>query len=150
MILKEATVENIDLLFIWVNDKSVRESAFNSKVIAYQEHKDWFYKKLNSSNCKIYIGYVNDYPIGQVRIDIEEDIAIIDYSVDRRYRGKGYGVLLLEALANKVKNFDRKIDKLIGNVKYSNLSSQRTFDKAGYNRQNQKESIFFYKKIETA
>ncbi|SHH67342.1 GNAT family N-acetyltransferase [Desulfosporosinus lacus] len=145
--LKEATVEDVDLLFEWVNEKLVRKSAFNSNTIAYGEHTEWFFHSVESPNCRIFIGYDDDNPIGQIRIDLEDDKAVIDYSVDSHYRGKGYGVLLLEALENEVRYSLKQVKQIVGKVKFSNISSQRTFNRSGYITENKNECILFYKKL---
>lgn len=145
--LKEATLEDVDLLFKWVNDESVRKSAFNSKLIAYSEHSEWFNQILQSSDCKIYIGYVDENPIGQIRIDLEDNIAVIDYSVDNRYRGRGYGAILLEALENEISYSLKQIKLIMGKVKYDNIYSRQTFEKAGYMNKKEMENMLYYKKI---
>lgn len=147
IILKEVTSEDIDLLFEWANDDTVRGNSFNSSKIEYNEHKAWFYRKLQSCDCKIYIGYCNDIPIGQIRIDIEGEAAVIGYSVDRRYRGKGFGTLLLNELISKVREANRHIKRVIGKVKDNNFSSQRTFEKAGFIRKIEDENIIYYKSV---
>lgn len=145
--LIEATIEDIDLLFKWVNDEAVRKSAFHTNIISYEEHKAWLTCKLQSSNCKIFIGYVDDEAIGQVRVDMEDNVAIIDYSVDKQHRGKHYGIFLLEAAANEIRNSKKNVNQMVGRVKYNNISSQRIFEKSGYIKKNEDDSILYYKKI---
>lgn len=145
--LKEATIDNANLLFEWVNDETVRKSAFNSNAIDFNEHINWFNQKLLLTNCKIYIAYFEDRPIGQIRIDIENSNAIIDYSVDKYYRNKGLGLLLLLEVENEIKKSYKQINQLIGNVKYNNIPSQRTFEKAGYIKKDNDNFIFYCKMI---
>lgn len=147
--LRKAIINDADLLFEWVNDEAVRKSAFNSNIITYNEHIDWIRQKLYASNCIIFIGYIEEKPIGQIRIDIESEIASIDYSIDRRYRGKGYGIFLLEAVENDIYNSKLQVKEIVGRVKYTNLSSQRTFEKAGYTGKNEDKNICYFKKIES-
>ncbi|CQR70439.1 Acetyltransferase (GNAT) family protein [Sporomusa ovata DSM 2662] len=147
IMLKEVTREDVDLLFEWANDDTVRENSFNSNKIEYCEHKAWFYRKLQSIDCKIYIGYCNNIPIGQIRIDIEGATAVIGYSVDKHYRGKGYGTLLLNELISKIRHANRNINNVIGRVKDNNFSSQRTFEKAGFVRKIEDETIIYYKSV---
>lgn len=147
-LLKHATQNDADLLFSWVNDEHVRKSAFNSSLVNYDEHLLWFYHKLQSPNSKIYIGYDNDKPIGQIRIDIEEKKALIDYSVDKLFRGKGYGFLLLRMAECKIKDNKYQVNFIIGKVKSDNIASQRVFEKAGYIKKYAETYLLYYKQIE--
>lgn len=129
---KPAEESDCELLFIWVNDHYVRENAFNSNKIEYEEHKSWFEKRLKSDKTYIFISYMEEVPIGQIRIDLNDNVGIIDYSIDSVWRGKGYGTLLLTEIGPFAKNKGLSITKLIGKVKYTNKISQKAFIKAGY------------------
>lgn len=121
------------LLFKWANDETVRRNSFNSHEIDYEEHKKWFESKIKSPNTFIYIGYNDEgTPVGQIRVDVEEGIGVIDYSIDKRYRGQGYGTQLLKEIVLKFRNEGRRVQKLLGKVKMENVPSRRAFQKAGY------------------
>lgn len=129
---KLATASDCDLLFKWANDTSVRENSFNSNIINYEEHKKWLNDSLKSDKTYIYICYSKDKPIGQIRIDLKENTGVIDYSIDSKWRGKGYGTLLLNDIIFFIQNKGLSITKLIGKVKHTNIVSQKAFMKAGY------------------
>lgn len=44
--LREVTEADIGLLYEWINDPVCRKNSFNSHIITLEEHKDWFYRKL--------------------------------------------------------------------------------------------------------
>ena len=75
--LSKIQSQDCDLLFKWVNDPEVRENAFNTSPISYEEHVKWFKNKIDSKTSFIYIARVGNSPIGQIRIDIEFDQGII-------------------------------------------------------------------------
>lgn len=139
--------QDCDMLFTWANDKAVRENSFNSEEINYENHREWFLNKLKSEYVKIFIALENDRAIGQIRIDIKEDVGTIGYSVAKEFRGKGYGTKILIELSFFINKLDLKANTLLGRVKYSNLASQRAFEKAGYSRENLEEYIEYTKKI---
>lgn len=145
--LRDAKEEDIDLLYEWVNDLSVRKNSFQQNYISYQEHKKWFNKKINSSNSYIFIYQKNSIPIGQIRIDINNNVGIIDFSIDNNYRGNGYGTRLLKQVIEKINNKRINIKKVTAEVKYSNKASQRAFEKAGYYSIKKAEFIMYYKNI---
>lgn len=137
---RPAKEEDLDMLFSWVNDEAVRENSFNNNKVQYSDHKAWFQKKMKSSDTRIYICFEEGKAIGQIRIDIEGCTGIIDYSVAREFRGRGYGTEMLNYIVTTTKG-DTSIYKLIGRVKYGNLASQTAFRKAGFQREDLKEYI---------
>ena len=145
--LRRADEDDIDLLFNWVNDVVVRQNAFNTKKIEYSDHKKWFYEKLNSDSSIIYIYCVEDgTPVGQVRIDIDNDYGLISYSIDACNRMHGHGGRLLMLLEDIVLQKLPEVDVLVARVKKNNVSSQRRFEKLGY-RCVDKDECFEYRKI---
>lgn len=146
--LRPVKEEDCDLLFNWANDELVRKNSFNTNIITYERHKKWFYDKLNSQQSIIYICCNRKEPIGQIRVDIADSVGIITYSIAREYRGKGYGTQLLIKIVDSIKDSNIKVDKLIGRVKYDNISSQKAFQKAGYNSMKKEEYIEYYKFID--
>ncbi|MBB6215732.1 spore coat polysaccharide biosynthesis protein SpsF [Anaerosolibacter carboniphilus] len=142
-----AQSKHCDLLFKWTNDIEVRNNSFRTDFVEYEEHKKWFYGKLNSGQCLLYICYHGEEAIGQVRIDLEEHIGVINYSVAKEYRGKGYGTNILKEVIEIIRSEKTNIKKLIGRVKHSNISSQKAFEKAAYDFVKAEEYIEYYKLI---
>lgn len=129
LMFKLADISHAELLYNWANDPEVRNNAFNQNTIEWNQHLSWFNNKLNSSDSEIYIFYSADQPIGQVRIDYNDDNKqwIIDYSIDQKYRGKGYGFKILKLLIDHF--VDRSFTAL---VKTENVFSSKIFRKLGF------------------
>lgn len=123
----------MDLLYEWANDKLARENAFNCHKITYREHKNWFLNRIKLSINLMYICFEDNKPIGQVRIDINGNVGLIDYSIVEEERNKGYGTQILLNLADIIRENELEITKLVGRVKKNNIPSQKAFIKAGYN-----------------
>jgi RimJ/RimL family protein N-acetyltransferase len=85
-------------------------------------------------------------PVGQIRLNIEADKAIIGYSVAPDKRRMGYGVEMLKLLIERVSNTD--IKTLIGRVKYENRASSRAFEKCGFDKVEEPEYIEYRYVIE--
>lgn len=130
--LRKAKKQDIDLLFHWVNEDSVRKSAFSTAKITYDEHKKWFENILIRDDVKQYIYMCDDEPIGQVRITIDGEMAEIDYSICVEKRCKGYGKIMLQLLYEQVKKDLPEIKTLIAKVKPDNLASRKVFEGVGY------------------
>ncbi|MET3682979.1 spore coat polysaccharide biosynthesis protein SpsF [Alkalibacillus flavidus] len=145
--IREANESDCDQLFIWANDESVRQNAFDSNQINYSDHEHWFMTKLYSPNAKLFILTRHNKSIGQVRIDIHEHTGIVDYSIDKSYRGLGYGSQLIRTLETIIQQYDIPIDKIIGRVKYENLASIKAFEKAHFDAKRYDTYIEFQKAI---
>lgn len=131
---RKAVLDDAELLFSWANDIDVRRNAFRQHEILWDEHMEWFQRKLKDEDCHIYIAYKNmpdmsEKPIGQLRLDIEGDEAEIDYSVCAEMRGFGYGTQMVAGIQSFA---DKRIRKFIAKVKTSNPASVRVFEKCGF------------------
>ena len=84
------------LLYIWRNDLEVRKNSFNTKFIPLESHEKWFNKKTSNIKRKIYIFETKQgHPVGQVRLDYINEKWLIDFSVDKFFRGLGLGKNML-------------------------------------------------------
>lgn len=147
IILRPVKEDDCDLLFKWVNEKEVRQMSFDTTPILYENHKDWFYKSLLSSLSHLFIICADEKPVGQIRIDIEKNEGIISYSIDKNYRGHGYGSEVLQKIIGELKKQKIDVCKLTAKVKYCNEASIRAFQKASYNSKEHNGYIEFYKYI---
>lgn len=145
--LRKANINDCDLLYYWVNDKEVRNNSFNKEKINYKEHKEWFEDRLYSKRTQIFILEEDELNIGQIRMDIEYLKGIIDYSIDKKYRGQKNGYRILNLLEHEIIINWPVIKILEGRVKVNNIPSQKCFEKNGYNKFIKKEYIVYTKKI---
>ena len=53
--LREVTAKDMDLLYEWANDPTVRQNAFHTEPIPYENHKMWFAKNLADREVLMYI-----------------------------------------------------------------------------------------------
>lgn len=139
---------DMDLLFRWANDDTVRANAFHTEKIPYENHVQWFEKMMADASVYQYILCDGNVPIGQIRLTDEEGAALIDYSVAPMHRGKGYGTELLRLLCRQL-YIDRitNVTKLIGQVKYQNQASARVFEKSGFRKTMLPEYIQYEKEM---
>ena len=122
---------DMNTFFNWANEDSVRKLSFNSEKITYQDHQLWFEKQLNDENCFMYIFYTH-IDIGQVRIQkVTNNDAIINISLDEKFRGKGYGVQML-TMSTEI--FRKSFPNIIINayIKTENIASKNVFEKSGF------------------
>ena len=130
--LRKATNEDIDTLYEWVNDPAVRQSAFNTQKIQYEEHVNWFNQMIQDPNKIQYIMMRDKTPIGQIRLTIEGECVDIDYSISKKYRGVGYGREIVRLAMDQVRLECPNVKKMIGRVKPTNDTSRRCFIRNGF------------------
>ncbi len=133
IVLRRAKIEDLHLYYNWANETEVRNQSFNSKFISFENHTDWFYKKINDHNCLMLVGELANIPVGQVRFenDLTDKTSIIGISIDESSRGKGISSeLLLQASNYFLDSFPGFTIKAY--IKEANLKSINAFIKAGF------------------
>lgn len=144
--LRLAKLEDRDMLFIWSNEVECRKNSLNTSSITYDEHVKWFYNKMNSKDSYIYIFYNMNTPLGQIRIDINDNIGIISFSIDYHYRGQGLGKRILK-LIEDVSEIKKRVRVLKGIVKFGNMASRRAFESLQYDILEKEDYMEFSKNI---
>ncbi|CAL66984.1 GNAT family N-acetyltransferase [Christiangramia forsetii] len=140
--LRSINDQDCTLLFKWVNDEEVRKNSLDSQKIKWEEHKLWFNNKLNSSRCEIFIFENDNLPVGQIRYDKNTNgIWDIDYSIDKEYRGLGFGKRMVELSLSSVSGVKRAV------VQRKNIASCKVFEKLGFEMDKKNDEIieFLYK-----
>ncbi len=130
--LRRVEQSDVDILYEWVNDGSVRKSSFDTHVISYEEHLKWFDQVMNNHDDIQYVLMKADSPIGQVRFSRHGRDVEIDYSICRTNRGRGYGGKIIELAIVQAKKDFPNAERLIGKVKPSNVASYNCFSKNGF------------------
>ncbi|WP_061221491.1 GNAT family N-acetyltransferase [Leptospira borgpetersenii] len=122
------------LLFQWANDPLVRQAAFHTELISIEDHKKWFFSKLNNFGTNMFILEEEQIPVGQIRFDLEEleGVYYIDYSISEKYRGKGLGkkILILGLKFHESFNQEKLIYRAF--VKKNNRASIKCFADVGF------------------
>ncbi len=130
LVLHEANIDDCNNFFKLANDLDVRNVSFNQELIDYQTHIKWYHNKLNSTNDKLYTLRNENSFIGQIRFEIKNNYAIISIAIEKKFRGLGYGSIILNKGCNEFWNFF-KFD-IIAYVKFDNISSYNLFIKNNF------------------
>lgn len=146
LIIRPASVNDEELLLRWANDPLVRENSFNSSLIAAEEHKRWFYRRLRNFEVqKIFIcETVTGLPIGQVRLELDQTEWVIDYSVVGYARGRRLAGGMLRAALRELKNQVGCV-VVVAKVKPANVSSVKTLIRLGFEVSGQNASEMCFK-----
>lgn len=148
LFLRPATIDDVDLLFEWVNEPAVRNNSFNTKIISMEEHAAWLERVLTDFYTKLYILQEEDTPIGQVRLAYDTNVWQISYSIAPAYRGQGYGKIILQLAENELIRSSHVGEQLYAEVKKHNIASRRIFKNLGYDEAASKqENAYGYMKV---
>jgi UDP-2,4-diacetamido-2,4,6-trideoxy-beta-L-altropyranose hydrolase len=142
--IRRASSSDLHQLFEWTNDPEVRKQSFNSDLVKFEEHKAWFNKKMVDPLSVIYIFEVKRVAVAVVRFEIGKN-TVINYSLDKHHRGKGWGSLVLQRAILRFFEEHAAESTIIGYVKPGNAGSCRAFESAGFSRSETKEYGGSYK-----
>lgn len=130
--LRNAEPNDVDMLFQWANNESVRKNSFHTEKIDYKSHKQWFRNVLSDDTQMQFILTDNGIPVGQIRLTCKEDRAEIAYSIAPSKRGLGYGKAIIALAVQKVKAEYPAVKRMTAKVKPSNVASACCFECNGF------------------
>ncbi len=133
--IRETNESDILKFFLWANDRVVRRNAWNEEAISIEQHMNWFSKKINDNQTKIYILNYGDIPIGQARYEAKLNFWLLNYSISGAFRGNSIGSYLIKLSEEKLKeqvNEKFSISLLRAEVKPDNLASKSCLERSGY------------------
>jgi len=129
--LRLANHKDMDLIYIWSNDKFSRINSFNKSRIIYTNHKLWFKRILK--NKSIYIFTKNKKPFGLVRFSNFNKGIKISYLISPKNRGHSLGSKMISLFCKKIKK-SRKFNykKIYAFTLKNNILSSKTLIKSGF------------------
>jgi UDP-2,4-diacetamido-2,4,6-trideoxy-beta-L-altropyranose hydrolase len=135
---RQLKFDDIDMVYKWANDVTVRKNSIHQEPISYEEHKKWIKKYLESDNTqhKLFIMNHKNNAIGLVRLDLSPAINSwrISYLVAEEFRGKGLSKLALKSALVKFTNKQLVTTNFYAEVKRDNIYSQKTFSSIGFSK----------------
>jgi len=144
--LRNAGKEDVDQIFTWANEPELRKASFSESEITLPEHQLWFQNKLTDANCFYYILQEDQTSVGQIRFDINNSEALISYSLDVKFRGQGYGnIILKKGIMQLMKEGISRLELVSGFVKKDNIGSQVVFKTLGFKELETKQVINSFK-----
>lgn len=130
--LRPARMEDCPLVWAWANEPGVRAASFSSEAISWEEHVPWFQAQLQDPNCRFYLALDRaDRAVGQVRYNLEGEVAVISLSLDSAFRQRGYGGNLIKLASNRLFH-QSQVQRIYAYVKPTNEASLKAFAGAGF------------------
>jgi len=140
MKLKEATLEDWELLLEWRNDIDTRKNSHNMDMVEADNHKKWLNAVIENPDRKLYIAYKDDVAVGTVRADYDDSAKSheLSWTVSPHARGQGVGKKMVRLFVNA---FDTKIR---AEIKEGNVSSIKIAESVGLKLKEQKGTVLHY------
>ncbi len=139
-------MNDVELTFGWANDPEARAMSFNTAPIPFEDHSKWFERRVSNQGHgqELLIAFLDGEAVGQIRFDLEKDMAEISYMIDRSYRGRGLGKRIIQ---DGMKACSLKPVGFLAQVKKENLASCKIFEACGF-KKIEDDSIVKYIKAE--
>jgi UDP-2,4-diacetamido-2,4,6-trideoxy-beta-L-altropyranose hydrolase len=133
LVLRAASSADATLLWQWRNEEATRLNSIEQAPVPWGSHVAWLDRKLADGSCRIWILEDEARPVGQIRFERRDDVAVVNYSIDAGHRGRGLGTAILKISAGRACQ-ELGAVRLSGLVKVSNEASCRAFVAAGFVR----------------
>lgn len=129
--LRPVFAEDIERVWKWVNDYSVRAASFSEAFITWEEHIRWFQERISRPYFYLALNQ-DDLPIGQVRFDQKGPETVISVMIDAALRNRGYGVTLIKTACEEIFVSNSDVKAIHAYLKPDNEASRMAFIKAGF------------------
>lgn len=142
---RRAELTDAEFYFNLVNDPECRKSAFNTKDIPFDEHREWFVKKIYSPDSRMFVLEAGRNQVGQVRFDKRtEQLAEIDVAVSKDFRRFGIASHAIPLICRQILK-EKFAHMILARVKKDNKASLKTFKKSGFVRKSEEnKAVNFY------
>ena len=131
--LRPAVLDDAALLWEWANDPVVRQAAFTTAAIAWDDHVAWLTRQLDNPDAWIYLASsADDKPVGVVRFLRRETAAEISVSVAQNRRGEGWGPAIVDAGVRRLFAEVPAVTAVRARVKPENRPSLASFGDAAF------------------
>ena len=146
--LKKASLSDCELLLSWTNEPDTRKNSLNSELISLETHTKWLTQILQDESVSLYILYLENIPVGQVRLNCTDKQAKISYSIAKEYRGRGFGSEVIRMLESIITVERPYLTKMVAEVKFMNVPSRKIFENNGYSKtqENISTQVILYSK----
>ena len=135
MKIREANLSDSNDIYKWRNDPLTRQMSFNSDVVSFVTHNEWFKNSLKNKNRFLLVAEFREKKISVVRFDIKEEkfTAEININLNPLERGKGLSsTVISKSILYFNKKNNEKVKIIVSKIKKENAISKRSFLKCGF------------------
>lgn len=135
--VREARPSDSDQYLVWANDPGVRENSFTPDPIEKTSHVEWFSNRIvDSDTCLLVVYNEEEQDVGQVRFEYDqvEQGWVIDFSIDSRFRGDGYGKAAMRESLYWLRQKHGSPQIVLAEILDINPASKRVFEVIGFKK----------------
>lgn len=141
--LRKLKIEDIEILYKHIHSKYVEKYFSNNLEEQENIYKKWYEYIVEAPQYKTYFFEIelensNREFLAFINYEMKNNKAIVNIYVNKKYRGKNYGKILLDMSIDKLKKEIKNTKFIVAYILEENLVSQKLFTKAN----------FYFKKIE--
>ncbi|MCK5672402.1 MAG: GNAT family N-acetyltransferase [Spirochaetales bacterium] len=140
MILRPAIPDDENQLLQWRNDSVTRQASLTQHIIGKNEHARWLRDSFSNPSRKIYVAEKDGVPIGTFRVDSQNDLLFLSWTIAPSWRHLGYGREMVES----VRIEDNKSLKAI--IRKNNIPSVKLALHLGMSLQSEKDGLLYFVK----
>ena len=146
IIIKHASLRDVDDIFEWRNDPLSRKFSTNTKPISKNTHVKWYKECLKNKRNQYFICYKNKNKIGFVKYENDKrNNCFVSINLNPKFRNKG---LSSKTLISTLKQKElKKQNTVFAKIKKNNIKSLKSFKKAGYTKIKEYKNHYLYRKI---
>ncbi len=129
--IRDATSHDIDHFFGWANEPENRHNSFNQDPIPWPDHQSWFDRRLDADDAWLWVLCADSQlPVGEAHIERTRGMALLSYTVDADYRGRGWGRRFLQMIGQRWRQISDS-EPLFAETKITNTASIACFEACG-------------------
>ncbi|GGE35096.1 hypothetical protein GCM10007276_10740 [Agaricicola taiwanensis] len=141
--LRPVTMADADLLLGWVNaPETLAQKRLTSAPIDRQSHVDWLARRLADPATAMHIIVDGGRPLGQVRLQTEDGVALVDIYVAPEARRDGVAATAISQLLTDLPPGFARTAR--AEVRADNLASRRLFARLGFTEVDCSDSFVTY------
>lgn len=141
--IRDASQSDRETVFKWRNDDLTRRMARVSEPVTWEGHCCWFASVMEDPARTLMMCYTDQIPsLAVLRFDCAGEQAEVSLNLAPEKRGKGYAPKCLLAGINSFAQANPKIGILYAEIKTSNIASLKSFEKAGFSIEDEKEGFW--------
>jgi len=130
--LRQAALSDMEKIYTWRNDVSVRRYSHSQAEIDFAQHQLWFEKIIKDSDKPVLIASIQDEDLGVVRFDINDRQAEVSIYLLADMQEKGFGLVLLSAGEKWLIKYRQNIENITAEILPENTASRKLFELSGY------------------